>query len=80
MYNESRSNSHFYPKELDLDVLEKRGINKFEAVILAAKEARYINAMNKKDGIKPKLIPTSEAIQNLFDGKIDKNYTNENDI
>lgn len=61
-------------EEVDLspEAFEKIGINRYEAVILAAQEARVIHDMNRKEGIVPEMKPPTEALKNLLEGKIVK--------
>ncbi len=56
--------------ELDLDKLEKRGINRYKAVLMAAKEARFINDQIRLDIIKAEDKPSTIALQRLFDGRV----------
>ena len=56
--------------ELDLDKLEKRGINRYKAVLMAAREARFINDQIRLDIVKADDKPSSVALQRLFDGRV----------
>jgi hypothetical protein len=46
-------------KELELDELEKKGINRYKAVLMAAQEARFINEQVRLGIVKPEEKPTS---------------------
>lgn len=56
--------------EMEVDKLEKRGISRYKAVMMASKEARFINDQIRLDIIKPTGKPTSMALQRLFDGRV----------
>lgn len=56
--------------ELDLDVLEKRGINRYQAVLMASQEARFLNDQIHLGIIDEVSKPTTVAIKRLFDGLI----------
>jgi DNA-directed RNA polymerase subunit K/omega len=49
--------------ELRLDELEKRGINRYKAVLMAAQEARFINDQTRLGIIKQGQKPTTAALQ-----------------
>ena len=58
--------------EMNLDKLEKeRGISRYKAVLMAAKEARWLNDQNRIAGTDlGGEKPSSVALQRLFDGKV----------
>ena len=56
--------------ELELEKLEKRGINRFKAVLMASQEARFINDQIRLGIIKPTDKPTTMALQRLYDGRV----------
>jgi DNA-directed RNA polymerase subunit K/omega len=56
--------------ELELDKLEKRGINRYKAVLMAAKEARFINEQIRLDIIKTDEKPCTLALSRLFEGRV----------
>lgn len=58
--------------EMDLDKLEKeRGISRYKAVLMAAKEARWLNDQNRIAGTDlGGEKPCSVALERLFDGKV----------
>ncbi|KMQ50134.1 hypothetical protein CHISP_2994 [Chitinispirillum alkaliphilum] len=64
--------------ELDLELLEKKGINRYKAVLMASKEARFINDQIRNDiitGAEDK--PTTLALKRLFEGRVVENQENE---
>jgi DNA-directed RNA polymerase subunit K/omega len=63
--------------ELQLDELEKRGINRYKAVVMAAQEARFINDQARLGIIKPEAKPTTTALKRLFDGRVVENEDTE---
>jgi DNA-directed RNA polymerase omega subunit len=64
--------------ELQLDDLEKRGINRYKAVVMAAQEARFINDQVRLGIIKAKDKPTTSALKRLFEGRVVENEEAEN--
>ena len=56
--------------ELDVDELERRGMNRYKAVLMAAQEARFINNQIRLDILKTTEKPTSLAIKRLFEGRV----------
>jgi DNA-directed RNA polymerase subunit K/omega len=65
--------------ELRLDELEKRGINRYKAVVMAAQEARFINDQARLGIIKPEGKPTTTALKRLFEGRVVENEENESE-
>jgi DNA-directed RNA polymerase subunit K/omega len=63
--------------ELDLEQLEKRGINRYKAVLMASQEARFINDQLRLDIVESKEKPTTIALQRLFDGRVIENDEGE---
>jgi DNA-directed RNA polymerase subunit K/omega len=59
--------------ELEIEKLEKRGINRYKAVLMASQEARFINDQNRLDIIETPEKPTSLALQRLFEGRVVEN-------
>lgn len=57
-------------KLLDLDVLKKRGINPYQAVIMAAKEARSLNEKIIQGILSEKEKPVISALEKLLDGRV----------
>jgi DNA-directed RNA polymerase subunit K/omega len=56
--------------ELDLEQLEKHGINRYKAVLMASQEARFINDQIRLDIINSTDKPTTIALQRLFEGRV----------
>lgn len=63
--------------ELELETLEKRGINRYKAVVMASQEARFINDQIRLDIIRATDKPTSMALQRLYDGRVVEDHENE---
>ena len=63
--------------EFDLDQLEKRGIDRYKAVIIAAQEARFINDQIRLDIIEPTDKPTTMALKRLYEGRVVENTENK---
>lgn len=59
--------------ELDLEKLEKRGINRYKAVLMASQEARFINDQVRLDILETSEKPTSLALKRLFEGRVVEN-------
>ena len=59
--------------ELDLEKLEKRGINRYKAVLMASQEARFINDQIRLDILEVPEKPTSLALKRLFEGRVVEN-------
>jgi DNA-directed RNA polymerase subunit K/omega len=63
--------------ELELDELEKKGICRYKAVLMAAQEARFINDQVRLGIVKPDDKPCTMALKRLFEGRIIENETPE---
>lgn len=63
--------------EFDLDQLEKRGIDRYKAVLMAAQEARFINDQIRLDIIEATDKPTTTALRRLYEGRVVENTENE---
>lgn len=63
--------------ELDLDQLEKRGLSRYKAVVMAAQEARFINDQVRLNIIETNEKPTTLALKRLFEGRIVETSPNE---
>jgi len=63
--------------EFDLDHLEKRGIDRYKAVVMAAQEARFINDQIKLDIIEATDKPTTMALKRLYEGRVVENTDND---
>jgi DNA-directed RNA polymerase subunit K/omega len=59
--------------ELDIESLEKRGINRYKAVLMASQEARFINDQIRLDILETTEKPTSLALKRLFEGRVVEN-------
>ena len=66
-------------RELDLDELEKKGINRYKAVLMAGQEARFINEQVRLGIVKPEEKPTSIALERLFEGRVVENEIAESE-
>jgi hypothetical protein len=64
-------------KELELDELEKKGICRYKAVLMAAQEARFINEQVRLGIVKHEEKPTSMALDRLFEGRVVENESSE---
>ena len=65
--------------ELDLEELEKRGIDRYKAVLMASQEARFINDQIRLNILESKEKPTTLALQRLFEGKVVENEEGESE-
>ncbi|MEW6685919.1 MAG: DNA-directed RNA polymerase subunit omega [Candidatus Edwardsbacteria bacterium] len=65
----------FIPIE-DLDTFAE---NKYEAIIIAAKEARRLNILKKEGKIEGNLKPTILALKKLKEGKLKYKYEKSNE-
>lgn len=63
--------------ELELETLEKRGINRYKAVVMASQEARFINDQVRLDIIRATDKPTSMALQRLYDGRVVEDHQSD---
>lgn len=59
--------------ELDIEKLEKRGITRYKAVLMASQEARFINDQIRLDILQTTEKPTTLAIKRLFEGRVVEN-------
>lgn len=56
--------------ELEVEKLEKRGINRYKAVLMAAQEARFINDQIRLDITKAADKPATMALKRLIEGRV----------
>jgi DNA-directed RNA polymerase omega subunit len=56
--------------ELELEKLENRGVSRYKAVLMASKEARFINDQIKLGIITTKEKPTSISLRWLHEGRV----------
>ncbi len=59
--------------ELEIEKLEKRGINRYKAVLMASQEARFINDQIRLNILKTTEKPTTLALKRLFEGRVVEN-------
>ncbi len=63
--------------EFKLKDLADRGINPYQAVIMASQEARFINDQMKLGVIDEKKKPTTISLNRLFEGQVVENVDSE---
>jgi DNA-directed RNA polymerase subunit K/omega len=63
--------------ELDLDQLEKRGLSRYKAVVMASQEARFINDQIRLNIIETTEKPTTLALRRLFEGRIVETFSGD---
>jgi DNA-directed RNA polymerase subunit K/omega len=56
--------------ELELEKLENRGISRYKAVLMASKEARFINDQIKLGILNTKEKPTTLSLRWLHEGRV----------
>jgi DNA-directed RNA polymerase omega subunit len=56
--------------ELELETLEKKGVSRYKAVLMASQEARFINNQLRMGIIESKEKPTTIALRKLFEGRV----------
>lgn len=56
--------------ELELEALEKKGVSRYKAVLMAAQEARFINNQLRQGIIESREKPTTLALRKLFEGRV----------
>ena len=56
--------------ELELETLEKRGVSRYKAVLMASQQARYINNQQRMGTVKSNDKPTTLALRNLFECRV----------
>jgi DNA-directed RNA polymerase subunit K/omega len=59
--------------ELELEKLENRGISRYKAVVMASREARFINDQIKLNIVNTKDKPTTLALKWLYEGRVVEN-------
>lgn len=62
--------------ELELETIEKRGISRYKAVLMASQEARHINTQQRMGNLDSKEKPTTLALKKLFEGRIVEDLEN----
>lgn len=63
--------------ELQLEKLEKKGISRYKAVLMASQEARFINDQIRLDIVDTKDKPTTLALKKLFEGRVIEDQENQ---
>ena len=56
--------------ELELETLEKKGVSRYKAVLMASQEARLINTQLREGNLTTKEKPTTIALKKLFEGRV----------
>jgi len=56
--------------ELELELLEKKGVSRYKAVLMASQEARFVNNQLRMGIIESKDKPTTLALRKLFEGRV----------
>jgi len=56
--------------ELELETLEKKGVSRYKAVLMAAQEARFVNNQLRMGIIESKEKPATLAMKKLFEGRV----------
>jgi len=64
--------------ELELEKLEKKGVSRYKAVLMASQEARVINDQLRQGTIESNEKPTTLALRKLFDGRVVEELENNN--
>ncbi len=56
--------------ELELELLEKKGVSRYKAVLMASQEARFVNNQLRNGIIESKDKPATLAMRKLFEGRV----------
>ncbi|MCL2181897.1 MAG: DNA-directed RNA polymerase subunit omega [Chitinispirillia bacterium] len=64
--------------ELELETLEKKGVSRYKAVLMASQEARYINSQIRVGNLTTKDKPTTLALKKLFEGRVVEDLEEQN--
>jgi len=62
--------------ELELEKLEKKGVSRYKAVLMASQEARVINDQLRQGVIESTEKPTTLALRKLFEGRVVEEFEN----
>ncbi|MDR0306415.1 MAG: DNA-directed RNA polymerase subunit omega [Chitinispirillales bacterium] len=62
--------------ELELEKLEKKGVSRYKAVLMASQEARFINDQMRHGIVDSNEKPTTLALRKLFDGRVVEDHEN----
>jgi len=63
--------------ELELEKLEKKGMSRYKAVLMASQEARFINDQMRHGNIDSAEKPTTLALRKLFEGRVVEDQENQ---
>ncbi|MCL2218696.1 MAG: DNA-directed RNA polymerase subunit omega [Chitinispirillia bacterium] len=64
--------------ELELETLERKGVSRYKAVLMASQEARFINSQIRVGNITTKEKPTTLALKKLFEGRVVEDLEEQN--
>jgi DNA-directed RNA polymerase subunit K/omega len=56
--------------ELEMELLEKKGVSRYKAVLMASQEARFVNNQLRNGIIDSKDKPATLAMRKLFEGRV----------
>jgi hypothetical protein len=56
--------------ELELELLERKGVSRYKAVLMSSQEARFVNNQLRMGIIESKDKPATLALRKLFEGRI----------
>jgi len=56
--------------ELELEQLEKKGVSRYKAVLMASQEARFVNNQLRMGIIDSRDKPATLAMRKLFEGRV----------
>jgi DNA-directed RNA polymerase subunit K/omega len=56
--------------ELELELLERKGVSRYKAVLMASQEARFVNNQLRMGIIESKDKPATLALRKLFEGRV----------
>jgi len=56
--------------ELELESLEKKGVSRYKAVLMASQEARFVNNQLRNGILDSREKPTTLAMRKLFEGRV----------
>jgi DNA-directed RNA polymerase subunit K/omega len=56
--------------ELELELLERKGVSRYKAVLMASQEARFVNNQLRMGIIESRDKPATLALRKLFEGRV----------
>jgi len=56
--------------ELELELLERKGVSRYKAVLMASQEARFVNNQLRMGIIESRDKPATLALSKLFEGRV----------